>query len=86
MDGRGGTVTASHHDPYSYPPRGLSREEAARYVGFGSTKFDQLVQDGRMPKGKRVDGRVVWDRFALDLAFNNLGETAGNSIDALLNH
>ena len=60
-------------DPYAYPPRGLSREEAARYVGVGSTKFIELVKDGRMPKGKQVDGRVVWDRFALDLAFNDLG-------------
>lgn len=72
-------------DPFSYPPRGLSREEAARYIGLGTTKFDKLVKDGRMPKGKRVDGRIVWDRFALDLAFNDLGESTGNSIDALLN-
>jgi predicted DNA-binding transcriptional regulator AlpA len=75
---------ALQSDPIAYPPRGMSREEAARYVGFGTTKFDQLVADGRMPKGKRVDGRVVWDRFALDLAFNDLGGSTANSIDALL--
>jgi predicted DNA-binding transcriptional regulator AlpA len=44
-----------------HPIRGLRREEAARYVGVSATKFDQLVADGRMPKGIRIDGRVVWD-------------------------
>jgi len=39
------------------PRRGLSREEAAMYVGIGTTKSEQLVNDGRMPKPKRVDTR-----------------------------
>ncbi len=46
-------------DSYSYPPRGLSREEAARYVGVGATTFDGLVQDGRMPKPLRIGKRVI---------------------------
>src|SRR5215475_14227879 len=54
-------MTLSSAVPYA--PRGLSREEAARYVGVGTTKFDELVKDGRMPKPKRIDGRVVWDRI-----------------------
>ena len=48
-------------DPLSYPPRGLSREEAARYVGLGTTKFDELIADRRMPKPRQVDGRTIWD-------------------------
>lgn len=71
-------------DNIAYPPRGLSREESARYVGVGSTKFDEMVKDGRMPKPKRVDGRTVWDRIALDVAFNDLPDDSGNRIDALL--
>lgn len=63
---------ALRSDPVSYPPRGLSRDEAARYIGVGSTKFDELVKDGRMPKPKRLDGRAVWDRVALDMAFTDL--------------
>lgn len=59
-------------DPMAYPPRGMNREEAARYIGVGTTKFDQMVAQGRMPIPKQIDGRVVWDRFALDLAFNQL--------------
>jgi predicted DNA-binding transcriptional regulator AlpA len=59
-------------DAIAYPPRGLSREEAARYVGVGTTKFDELVGDRRMPKPRRIDGRTVWDRVELDIAFSEL--------------
>ncbi len=52
--------------------RGMSREVAARYIGIGATKFDEMVLDGRMPQPKRVDGRKVWDRFALDESFEAL--------------
>jgi excisionase family DNA binding protein len=54
------------------PRRGLSREEAAMYVGISASKFDELVRDGRMPRPTRIDGRKVWDVHALDLAFNSL--------------
>jgi len=74
----------SRADLAPYWPRGLSREEAARYVGVGATKFDELVRDGRMPKPKRVDGRTVWDRIALDACFTDLPDDSGNRIDALL--
>ena len=56
-----------HQDlPLSLPPRGLSREVASCYIGISVTKFDQLVQEGRMPVPKRIDGRKLWDRDALD--------------------
>ena len=55
--------------PVSLPPRGLSRVQAAAYVGVGTTKFDEIVKDGRMPAPKQVDGRNIWDRLALDEAF-----------------
>lgn len=55
--------------PISLPPRGLSRELASRYIGISVTKFDQLVEQGRMPAAKRADGRKLWDREALDHAF-----------------
>lgn len=60
--------------PLSCPPRGLSRVEAARYIGVSPTKFDQLVDSGRMPRPKRLDGRVLWDVRALDLAFDEIPE------------
>ncbi|UDF28480.1 UNVERIFIED_ORG: hypothetical protein LHK14_13275 [Roseateles sp. XES5] len=70
-------------DMLAYPPRGMSREEAARDIGVGTTKFHELVQDHRMPQPKRIDGRVVWDRIALDAAFTDLPAETGNKIDEI---
>lgn len=76
-------MTSKRADPFSYPPRGMTREEAARYVGVGTTKFDEMVADKRMPKPKRIDDRVIWDRIALDAAFSDLPTDGGNMIDEL---
>ena len=53
-------------------PRGLSRREAAYYVGVSPSFFDILVKDGRMPAPKRINSRVLWDRVTLDEAFEAL--------------
>jgi predicted DNA-binding transcriptional regulator AlpA len=58
--------------PYSLPPRGLSRIEAAAYIGVSATLFDAMVKDGRMPGPKKINGRNVWDRVRLDAAFEAL--------------
>lgn len=72
-------------DTHAYPPRGLSRDEAARYVGVGPSTFDKLVDEGRMPKPLRVGKRVIWDRLKVEAAFAELDEDAGeNSIDRAL--
>ena len=60
--------------PVNLPPRGLAREAAAQYVGISPSKFDELIADGRMPKAIQIDGRKVWDRHALDRAFDALTE------------
>lgn len=52
--------------------RGLSEGEAALYVGIGSTKFAELVADGRMPRPRVLDGRKLWDVSDLDAAFRDL--------------
>lgn len=72
---------SSHADrraalPASLPPRGLSRFEAAAYIGVGATLFSEMVRDGRMPRGKRINNRVLWDRRQLDLAFDALTDDA----------
>lgn len=79
-------MRGNHADPIAYPPRGLNRDEAARYIGVSPTKFDQLVKERRMPKPKRVDTRVIWDRIALDLAFTDLPDENANKIDELLSN
>ncbi len=55
-------------------PRGLSRIEAAAYVGVSPSMFDLMVKDGRMPVPKEINSRRVWDRRALDVAFEELPE------------
>lgn len=67
-------VTTSSARTVLPPPtrRGLSRVEAADYVGIGTSKFDLMVSDGRMPKPKKIDGRRVWDVRALDRSFDAL--------------
>lgn len=67
--------------PPNLPPRGLCREAAARYIGVGTSKFDELVNDGRMPPPKQIDGRKVWDVRALDAAFDTLPGGSSDSIN-----
>ncbi|WP_062120747.1 hypothetical protein [Aureimonas sp. AU40] len=73
------------YDPYSYPPRGMDHVAAARYIGVGIRKFDEMVSDKRMPKPKQIDGREIWDRVELDSYFTDLpsrNADGGNRIDA----
>jgi predicted DNA-binding transcriptional regulator AlpA len=72
-------------DSISYAPRGLDRDEAARYIGVGCTLFDEMVKDGRMPRPKRINSRVVWDRLRLDAAFSDLpDDRRANPLDQML--
>lgn len=72
-------------DPVAYPPRGLSREEAARYVGVGATFFDELVRRGKMPRPARIGRRTIWDRLKIDAAFVELDDDPGeNQLDRAL--
>ncbi len=66
--------------PQSLAPRGLSRDQAAAYIGISPSLFDMLIKDGRMPGPKRINSRVVWDRLKLDAAFSALADTDGASI------
>lgn len=64
--------------PASLPPRGLSRVEASAYVGVSPGFFDDMVRQGLMPPPKRVRGRTIWDRIALDAAFAALPDDGHN--------
>jgi predicted DNA-binding transcriptional regulator AlpA len=66
--------------PRNLPPRGLSRTEAAAYIGISASLFDMLVKDGRMPKPKQINSRNVWDIRRIDKAFDELsGEEAAET-------
>ncbi|MDO8839446.1 MAG: hypothetical protein Q8J92_05865 [Parvibaculum sp.] len=62
----------------AWTPRGLRAPEAALYIGVGKSKFFELVAAGKLPKAKKIDGCVVWDRLALDAAFDTLGEESSS--------
>lgn len=65
--------------PASCPPRGLSRQESAAYLGISPSLFDELVKTGEAPKSKRFRGRVVWDRLKLDLMFEENDHAGGRN-------
>ncbi|WP_316190546.1 hypothetical protein [Bradyrhizobium sp. SZCCHNS2096] len=67
--------------PISLPPRGLSREQAAAYIGVSPSTFDKLVTEGAMPSPKRLRGRLVWDRKRLDACFDALDDGGENPWD-----
>ena len=61
--------------------RGLSRTEAAQYIGVSATTLDRLILAGQMPRPKRIGVRNIWDRRALDVAFDALsGETGATGL------
>jgi predicted DNA-binding transcriptional regulator AlpA len=70
-------MTARLSEIRPIPRRGLSRDEAAMYVGISPAKFDQMLADGRMPVPRRIDGRKVWDIRDIDLAFDALPREDG---------
>lgn len=53
-------------------PRGLRLTDAATYVGVSPSTFLTLVKERRMPEAKLARGCKVWDRDALDRAFDLL--------------
>jgi hypothetical protein len=56
----------------SLPRRGLSREEAAIYLGISGTTFDQMRSDGLIESARTIGGRKLWDIRDLDMAFDAL--------------
>jgi predicted DNA-binding transcriptional regulator AlpA len=75
------------------PPIGLSRFDAAAHIGVGSNLFQALVDDGRMPRPRQINSRLVWHRREIEEAFEALPRfgtpaerSAGeiNSLDAMI--
>lgn len=75
---------AAARGPRIQPPvrLGLSRVEAAEYIGVGVTLFDQMAADGRMPGPKVINSRKVWDRDRLGEAFAELPEDGQDKASA----
>lgn len=56
--------------PAGIIPRGLTREQAAEYVGVEPATFDKYRQRDLLPGPMR--GTMRWDRRALDRAMDRL--------------
>jgi hypothetical protein len=52
--------------------RGLSRVEAARYLGISPSKFDELRNGRRLRPAKVLDGRKLFGVETLDEFFESL--------------
>ena len=48
------------------PRRGLSRSEAAAYLGISPSKFDELRKANRIAPPKVLDGRLIFITERLD--------------------
>jgi predicted DNA-binding transcriptional regulator AlpA len=70
----------------SLPRFALRREEAAASVAISVTKFDQWCADGRMPKGRKIDGIVLWDAQEIREAWERLrdGHHSKNPFDGIV--
>ena len=73
-------------DDLGYPPRGMRANRAAAYLDMSRSKFLELVEQGRLPKPKIIDGIRVWDRLAVDAAFNDFPDRSdGDSVGGRAN-
>lgn len=63
-------------------PRGLSRDQAAAYIGVSPCKLDSMVDAGTMPKPRRLGTRVAWDRVELDSYFARLPHEVGEAAES----
>jgi len=73
--------------PPTLAPRLIGREAAAAYVSVSPNIFDQMVNDGKMPRPKLLCGRRrAWDVRALDDAVDNLPPDGADVIDHTWSH
>ncbi|WP_431280942.1 helix-turn-helix transcriptional regulator [Humitalea sp. 24SJ18S-53] len=69
------------HLPPGVLPFMVSREAAAALVGVSTSKFDEMVGDGRMPEPRKADARVLWDTDELRAACRLLPRRSGKAHD-----
>ena len=67
------------HLPQGVLPLGLTREQAAEFIGVSVSTFDRMVATGEMPRPRKVRGCVRWDAIELAEAFRKLPRQGGES-------
>jgi hypothetical protein len=63
------------------PRRGLSRVEAAMYLGISASQFDELRKSGRIAPAKILDGRKLFAIEALDEFFDALPDENHEAVE-----
>ena len=66
--------------PHGAWPRGLNCELAAAYRGVCENTFRTMVEAGTMPKPETHGHRKIWDRFAIDRAWDRLDESKADPL------
>ena len=68
--------------PPTLPPRLISRDAAAAYVGVSHNTFDKMIADGLMPRPRQLtERRIAWDVRQLDAAIDRLPVDGGTDTD-----
>ena len=65
----------------SVPRRGLSRVEAAMYIGISPSKFDELRKAGRIGPAKLIDTRKVFTIELLDDFIDTLPDENQDAVE-----
>lgn len=54
----------------------LSKEQACLFLNISRSKFDSLVREGKLPKGRKVSGfkELFWNKNDLILAIEDMKE------------
>lgn len=78
LDKRYSSSMSSRTIERSIPRRGLSREEAAIYLGVSPSKFDELRRIGQVGAPRLIGSRKVWDVRELDYAFDSFPYEEGD--------
>lgn len=63
------------------PRRGLSRQEAAEYLGVSPTTFDTMRAAGQVEPPRLIGARKLWDIRDLDMAFDALPREDAPSLE-----
>ena len=73
------TLAARQTLPPTLPPRLISRDAAAAYVGVSPNTFDNMIADDLMPKPLQLtERRIAWDVQQLDAAIDRLPVVGGS--------
>lgn len=66
--------------PHGAWPRGLNCALAAAYRGVCENTFRAMVAAGTMPKPQTHGHRKIWDRFAIDKAWDHHDEVESDPL------